>query len=894
MKRKALMYVSAIAIVALVAVMFFVFRGCSDKPAFDPKDPIRPTVTFSVLDKSSGPQPFMMIGFTLPKEDKEKFKVTVTGLPEGMKPIERILPFSPLTYDSYMTVDPKGFDGTYAYSVEVTYKELKKNFSGSFVVGDKIKGLDSYFGGIEKNGIVDGNELKNINLANSFYAGANLASNVCALGENVVAGNTNGELKCASYLGKELWSVKVFDEPISAVQCAGDTVVAANVLGIVASFNASDLKNGKSDKQAAYNAGVGISNPPTIISDKLMVCGFKNGEVKAFSLPELRLLWTKKTYGPIAGHIPIWAVKTKDGMEKGFLYAASEDKTLNMFDLEGGTYLQSRFSEMLKFGASILGNRMLAANIGNYGRYMDFLFDVFTEVNIEDKNAFQPLLYDNKAAFFGEKKIIVKNAQNYFSDEWSIELTEKISTQPFLIGGKLFIPHSSGNIRIFGIEDGSEYDPLFIGANLSGVPVKLAEQRFAFATVTGTVYFVGETTNAPNGNLPDDNTQEIIIQNGSLVNLNHNIVVNTQLPKSFGKKWELDGNFTSPITTSKRIFVYSISGKYFACHNIKTGSQVWKVPMEAADYNYKITPIGPTNTPMWLTSKGLYVSSKVGVRLLNAANGKVLASTPIKGIPQADEQTVVVSNETGIFCFENNLNLRWKRDGKFIPPNIVIDKDAIIAADTNDNSPNLYYLGKQKGNVIWSNPSKEDISAAFFVKIINAKNNLFALSQMGLWHMSKKDKKIYGTSQGSAMTRDFFYLESTNEPMVIDKLFGIVAKFDLETGKVTPFIDVTKQKDPPDLLSSGMTLVADKKMVSYGTLPPMPPKTPRKKGEPPPKPLDTIVFQLFIKNFTNINSLVKTDLPPVTRNFYGLCLGEKLVVAHRAETDGSKLIVYGE
>ena len=144
------------------------------------------------------------------------------------------------------------------------------------------------------------------------------------------------------------------------------------------------------------------------------------------------------------------------------------------------------------------------------------------------------------------------------------------------------------------------------------------------------------------------------------------------------------------------------------------------------------------------------------------------------------------------------------------------------------------------------------------------------------------------------MTRDFFYLESTNEPMVIDKLFGIVAKFDLETGKVTPFIDVTKQKDPPDLLSSGMTLVADKKMVSYGTLPPMPPKTPRKKGEPPPKPLDTIVFQLFIKNFTNINSLVKTDLPPVTRNFYGLCLGEKLVVAHRAETDGSKLIVYGE
>lgn len=894
MKRKALMYVSAVAIVALLAVMFFVFKGCSDKPSFDPKDPIRPMMTFSVLDKSSGPQPFMMIGFTLPSASDEKFKVTVTGLPEGMKPIERKLPFSPLTYDSYMTVDPKGFDGTYSYSVEVTYKELKKSFGGSFVVGQRVKGLDTYFGGIEKNGIIDRNELKNINLANSFYAGANLASNICALGENVVAGNVNGELKCASYMGKELWSAKVFDEPISAVQCAGNTVIAINTLGVMASFDGNDLKSGKSDKQAAYDASVGVSSPPTIINDKLMVCGFKDGAVRAFSLPYLELLWTKKTYGPIAGHIPIWAVKTKDGEEKGFLYAASEDKSLNMFDLEGGTHLQSRFSEVLKFGASVQGSRMLAANIGNYGRYMDFLFDVFTEVNIEDKNAFQPLLYNDKAAFFGEKKIIVKNAQNYFSDEWSLELTDKISAQPFIIGGKMFIPHASGNISIFGIEDGSEFDPLFIGANLAGSPVKLGEQRFAFATANGTVYFVGETVNTTNGNLPDNNSQEIIIQNGSLVNVNHNIVVNTQLPKTLGKKWELDGNFASPITTNKHIYVYSLSGKFFACHDVKTGSQVWKIAMEAAEYNYKITPVGPINTPMWLTKKGLYVSTKSGIKLLNAANGEVLVSTPIKGIPQADEETVIVANESTLYCLENNLNLRWKREGKFTPPNVVIDKDTIIAADTSEKTANLYFLDKSKGKVVWSNPDKSDLSVAFFTKLINTKNSLFALSQMGLWHMSKKDKKVYGTSQNSSLTRDFFYLESTNEPMIIDKIFGVVASFDLETGKTTPLVDMTKLKDPPDLLRTGMALVADKKMVSYGTLPPMPPKTPRKKGEPPPKVSDTMIFQLFVKNFTNINSLLKTDLPPVTRNFYGLCLGEKLIVAYRAETDGSKLIVYGE
>jgi outer membrane protein assembly factor BamB len=886
------MYVSAIAIVVLLALMFFMFKSCGDKPAFDPKDPIRPFVTFSILDKSLGPQPFMMIGLTLPSASDEKFKVAVTGLPEGMKPIERKLPFSPLTYDSYMTIDPKGFDGTYNYSVEVTFKELKKNFKGSFVVGERLTSPDTYFGGQEKNGIIDSKELKKINLANSFYAGENLVSNICALGENAIIGNTNGELKCASYLGKELWSVKIFDEAVSTLQCAGDTIIASNPLGIVASYNVNDLKFGKSDKQGAYDAGVGVSYPPTIISNKFMVCGFKDGAVRAFSLPELNLLWTKKTYGPIAGHIPIWAVKTKDGNEKAFLYAASEDKNLYMFDLDGEAYLQNRFSELLKSGASMLGNRMLVSNAGNYSRYMDFMFDVFMEVNIEDKNAFQPLLFADKAVFFGDNKIIVKNTQDYFSDEWSLELKEKISVQPFIIGSKLFIPHASGNLRIFNTTTGDEFDPLFIGANLTGAPIKIGEQRFAFATVNGTVYFMGETTNTPNGNFPD-NTQETIIQNGSLVNLNHNIAINVQLPNKLNKKWELDGNFASPITTNKRIYVYSISGKYFACYDIKTGKQVWKVLMEAADYNYKIKPSGLFNTPMWLTPKGLYISTKVGLKLLNATNGETLASTPIKGIPQADDKTVVITNENAIYCLENNLNVRWKKDGTFTPPNVIINQDTIIAADTGEKTSNLYFLDKSTGKIVWTNPDKNDKSAAFFSKIINSKNGLFALSNMGLWYMSKKDKKVYGTSQNSSIVRDFFYLESTNEALIIDRM-GLFGSFNLQTGMVTPIIDVKKLKDPPDLMRVGMTLIADKKAVSFGTLPPMPPKTPRKQGEQPPKPPDTVVFKLFIKNFTDINSLVKTDLPPITRNFYGLCLGEKLIIAYRAETDNSKLIVYGE
>lgn len=886
------MYVSAITIIALLLVMFVVFKGCGDKPAFDPKDPIRPLVTFSMLDKSLGPQPFMMIGFTLPSASDEKFKVVVTGLPEGMKPIERKLPFSPLTYDSYMTIDPKGFDGTYNYSVEVTYKELKKNFKGSFVVGEKLNSPDTYFGGQEKNGIIDGKELKTINLANSFYAGENLVSNICALGENVIIGNTNGELKCASYLGKELWSAKIFDEAVSTLQCAGDTIIASNPLGIMASFNVNDLKSGRSDKQGAYDAGVAVSYPPTIISNKLMVCGFKDGTIRAFSLPELNLLWTKKTFGPIAGHIPIWAVKTKDGDEKGFLYVASEDKHLYMFDLDGEVYLQSKFSELLKFGASILGNKMIVSNAGNYSRYMDFMFDVFMEVNVEDKNVFQPLLFADKAIFFGEKKVMVKNTLDYFSDEWSLELKEKISVQPFIIGSKLFIPHASGNLRIFNTTTGDEFDSLFIGANLTGAPVKLGEQRFAFATINGTVYFMGETTNTPSVNL-SDNPQETIIQNGSLVNLNHNIAINVQLPSKLNRRWDLDGNFASPITTSKRIYVYSISGKYFACHDIKTGNQVWKVSMEAADYNYKVRPSGTFNTPMWLTSKGLYVSTKVGLRLLNVANGETLASTPIKGIPQADDKTVVVTNEKAIYCMENNLNVRWKKDGTFNPSNVIIDQDAIIAADTGNKTSNLYFLDKSTGRIVWTNPDKSDKSAAFFSKIINTKNSLFAISNMGLWYMSKKDKKVYGTSQNSSMAKDLFYLESSNEPLIIDRM-GLFGSFNLKTGIVTPIVDVKKLKEPPDLVSVGMSLIADKKVVSFGTLPPMPPKTPRKQGEQPPKSPDTVVFKLFIKNFTNINSLVKTDLPPITRSFYGLCLGEKIIIAYRAETDNSKLVVYGD
>lgn len=889
------MYVSMAVVLIVLVGAFFVFRGCGN-PGVNPNDPIRPGVTKAFLDESSGPQPFLMIGLTLPKEDKERFKITVNGLPQGMKVNERRLPFSVVTYDSYMTVDPKGFEGVFDYSVEVTYKDLKKNFKGSFVVGKTPKNIDTYYGGIGKNAIVDSEELKSINFTNSYYAGASLASNICAFGETAIIGNVKGEIRCVDYFAKELWNVKVFQDPITAVQSAGNTVIAMTSLGEMAAFDAGDLKAGKAEPIGKLNTETAVSSPPTVISEKLIICGFKDGTVKAISLPDLDVLWSNDAFGSIVGQIPAWVIRDRDGKDHGFVYPASESKSLFMFDLDGGTYLRNRFSETIADSATMLGNKLLIGNTGNYSRYMDTLFDVFMEVNIEDKNAFQPLLSGDKAVFASKDKIFVRSVKDNFSDVWSAVISEKISSQPFLIGSKLFAPTSSGKAKIFDVNDGAEQESIIFGSKLSGLPVKIGRERFALPTTEGTIYFFGENTiKKPN---PDDlpsNTGEAIIHNGYLSNLDHNIYLDTKLPKSLSKKWELDGNFAAPITTSKKIYVYSISDKYYACHDIMTGNQVWKASLEAPNYKFTANINGSQNTPMWLTSKGLYVSTKVGLKLLNAANGEVLAQTSINGIPQADDNIVVATDDKALYCFENNLNLKWKMEGKFSPPNVIIDKDAIVAADSGKETARLYFLDKQKGIILWSNPDKSDLSTSFFTKMINSPKHIFALTRMGMWFMSKSDKKVLGISQGSGMARDAFYNKMAGLPMVVDRM-GFISIFDMSTGKLRISPEVTQSKNPPDLISTGMCLATGRKVVSFGTAPPVraTPSTPPKRGEKPAPVPDTVVFKLYVKDFSGFNSEISVDLPEVTKNFFGISLGDGLIVAFRPEKENAKLIVYGE
>lgn len=889
------MYVSIAVVLVVVAGAFFVFRSCGN-PGINPNDPIRPGVTKAFLDESSGPQPFLMIGLTLPKEDKERFKITVNGLPQGMKVNERRLPFSIVTYDSYMTVDPKGFEGVFDYSVEVTYKDLKKDFTGSFVVGKIPKNIDTYYGGAGKNAIVDSEELKSVNFSNSYYAGAKLASNICALGETAIVGNLKGELRCVDYFAKELWNAKVFEDPIIAVQTAGNTVIAMTSLGEMAAFDAGDLKAGKAEPIGKLNTKAAVSSPPTVISEKLIICGFKDGTVKAISLPDLDVLWSNNAFGSIVGQIPAWVVRDKDGKDHGFVYPASESKSLFMFDLDGGTYLRNRFSETLAHGATMIGNNLLIGNTGNYSRYMNTLFDVFMEINLEDKNAFQPLLSGDKAAFISKDKIFVRNTKDNFSDVWSAVIPEKISTQPFLIGSRLFVPTSPGKAKIFNVNDGVEKEPIDFGSKLSGLPVKIGKERFALPTIDGTIYFFGENAvKKPNPNDLPSNKEEVVIHNGYLSNLDHNAYLDAKLPKSLNKKWELDGNFAAPITTTKRIYVYSISDKYFACHDIATGSQIWKASFEAPNYKFTANIHGSINTPMWLTSKGLYVSTKVGLKLLNAANGEVLAQTSINGIPQADDNIVVATDDKALYCFENNLNLKWKKEGKFFPANVIIDKDAVFAADSGKETTGLYFLDKQKGSVLWRNPDKSDLSTTFFIKMFNSPKHIYAITRMGMWYMTKSDKKISGISQGSGLARDAFFNKTAGFPMVVDRM-GFISIFDMNTGKLRFSPEVMQSKTPPDLISTGMCLASGSKVVSFGTAPPVrpTPSTPPKKGEKPPPVPDTVVFKLYIRDFSKFNSEISVDLPEVTKNFFGISLGDGLVIAFRPEKENAKLIVYGE
>lgn len=869
--------IMAIGIAILGIIIFFLVRGCGsqEEPA---------SIIWSGGASAPGELPkTISLGKMIPP-DQKLFEFQVEGLPKDVTVEERREDLSSKSYLSFLVATVPADAKKGIYPIKITYKNasFSKSFESEFVIGDRAESQDSIYGGIGRTGQLPAISTDDLVVSNFVNLEKGITSPPCVVGNKTYLGLQNGKVVALDDKLGKIFEVTVSEDPVVAVQATEKYLVGCDSRGNIVSF---DLSQKEPSQLAAYKLDGKASSPPTIVAEDKILVGSTDGLLGLFSLPNLEPQWKVNLPGPVIGNVSCQIYKSENGL-KGYIFAACDDSNIYYHDLDGK--LVSRFQMDLpsKFAPIVVGDRVLFSNSGNFIQLSDSFGRSIWSTNVEDIQLWQPISNSGKIYFFGKKKIIALDMKDG-SVSFSEDLPGEIVSQPVFIGKTLCLP-LQGQLS-FMSGDLTPKSSINLGDLVSGWPVPF-ESGLLVAQQSGGIYLF--TKGNPGSSIPvvKFNMKDVVFSQG-LSNQFHNSYTNTKLPKTLKLKWEKDGEYAPVLTTKTRAYLYNITKKVFSCVSIDDGKEIWQFPSEAYPAVYHT--LGYNETPMCLSENGLYLGTVAGVMLVDPDTGRLLRSSNVSGIPQADDSAVVVTNGKKLSVCDKNLKTLWIADGNFVSSNVIILGDSIAAIsrdEVEDFSKSKAFVAiydKLTGKMEWS---KEDASISYCVRTITDGKRLFASTGSGLWMMDIEEKKIYGASR-YASSAETIYVKPNGDIWLKD-MSGLNFVLNLKDGAIAPAMPMPEDKAV--YLAFGLTYMDSESFV--GICPPLSNsnKTEQPEEQPDVNKTDFYVVTTSVKTGNNISSV------KIGKSFdaqFALSYGEKKVFVSTFGSDkgyNPKLSVWGD
>lgn len=869
--------IMAIGIAILGIIIFFLVRGCGSQE--------EPASLFWFGGASApGELPKTISLGRMTPPDQKPFEFQVEGLPKDVTFEERREDLSSKSYLSFLVATIPADTKKGIYPIKITYKNasFSKSFESEFVIGDRAESQDSIYGGIGRAGQLPAISTDDLVVSNFVNLEKGITSPPCIVGNKTYLGLQNGKVVALDNKLGKVFEVTISEDSVVAVQATEKYLVGCDSRGNIVSF---DLSQKEPSRLAAYKLDGKVSSPPTIVAEDKILVGSTDGLLGLFSLPDLRPQWKVDLPGPVIGNVSCQIYKFENDL-RGYIFTACDDSNIYYHDLDGKLISRFQMDLTSKFAPIVVGDRVLFSNSGNFIQLSDSFGRTIWSTNVEDMQLWQPISNSGKAYFFGKKKIIALDMKDG-SVSFSEDSPGEIASQPVFIGKTLCLP-LQGQLS-FMSGDLTPKSSISLGDMVSGWPVPF-EGGMLVAQQSGGVYLF--TKGNPGSSIPvvKFNMKDVVFSQG-LSNQFHNSYTNTKLPKTLKLKWEKDGEYAPALTTKTRAYLYNITKKVFSCVSIDDGKEIWQFPSEAYPAIYYT--LGYNETPMCLSGNGLYLGTVAGVMLVDPDTGRLLRSSNVSGIPQADDATVVVTNGKKLSVCDKNLKALWTADGNFVSSNVIILGKSVVAIsrdEVEDFSKSKAFVAiydKLTGKVEWS---KKDTSISYCVRTITDGKRLLASTGSGLWMMDIGERKVYGASRYAPTVETIYAMP--NGDIWFKEMAGVHFKLNLKDGNVLPAIEPPRDKSI--YMAFGLTYMDSESFVGICAPLPDSKETEQSQESIDVNKADFYLVTTSVKTGDNISSV------KIGKSFdaqFTLSYGEKKVFVSAFGSDkgyNPKLSVWGD
>jgi len=279
--------------------------------------------------------------------------------------------------------------------------------------------------------------------------------------------------------------------------------------------------------------------------------------------------------------------------------------------------------------------------------------------------------------------------------------------------------------------------------------------------------------------------------------------------------------------------------------------------------------------------------------LVDPDTGRLLRSSNVSGIPQADDATVVVTNGKKLSVCDKNLKALWTADGNFVSSNVIILGKSVVAIsrdEVEDFSKSKAFVAiydKLTGKVEWS---KKDTSISYCVRTITDGKRLLASTGSGLWMMDIGERKVYGASRYAPTVETIYAMP--NGDIWFKEMAGVHFKLNLKDGNVLPAIEPPRDKSI--YMAFGLTYMDSESFVGICAPLPDSKETEQSQESIDVNKADFYLVTTSVKTGDNISSV------KIGKSFdaqFTLSYGEKKVFVSAFGSDkgyNPKLSVWGD
>ncbi len=713
---------------------------------------------------------------------EELFTSEIQGLPEGIKVVRKEIKTLRRHYHNYFIDPTDSQTGVYPFTIVMSSTNKNHEINGEVEVLKTVETSDTLMGGHSRSRVLPDIDLSSMSNIHSAPIKNGVLTGPVSNGSQIFVATKDGYLISFDDELTQLWKTHISETALDTLQIHGKHLITSTIDGTIEVHEISNLSENKIKPASSLKLKSRLSGLPTILSAERMVVGTNDGRVILLSYPKLKTVWTFQTKGAIIGSIPATVGYNKSGELKGTLFVASNDRYAYYLNLDGEQIGQEGPESELITNLAVWEDRVVFTTDKNTlklrNRYGMIDLDMGTEHHME----FAPSFNGDYIVTARHDRIHTHSAGDGFL-QLDMKPEKEIVDSPIIMDNKIILPLIDNTMRILNITDGTELGKLNFQGKLLGWPQILENNNFVMMNTDGNITMWGERKKSE---LVGKVNLQSVKYHGGRGDNRHTGSLKISLPENPTINLRISGVFAPALISEKYLYLYEMIEEEFSCRSRSDGGIIWNLKEKSFPGGFFGAGMdaGPHESPVYLTEEGLYLATISGLWLVDPNTGEILRKTQFMGIPQIDDDVIVLSSQQdGLTCLNRSMELLWNIPTVIVSSgSVCIDRNEVIMFDRNEDASKILILDKLSGKIIFE---EEDAMLQFATKLAVSDKHAITGTLAGTWIMTRNPNAVYGVLNGT---------NHALNPLIVD---GVIASMFEGIGTISKLIAPSGYRDQP-------------------------------------------------------------------------------------------------